>query len=800
MKPELPISVCVPMYNAARYVRECIESILNQTFADFELLVVDDGSTDGSVEAVRSYDDPRIRLLENEHDYIGSLNLLLEEAKGKYMVRMDADDVMVPDRLQVQFDYMEEHGEIDVLSGGMLYIDGKGNYVLPSVVGRPITVQDMLRGNHICNPTAIMRSESIRSRQLRYEAGYEYAEDYQFWMSAVRAGLHIENLSRIFIEYRLSPYQVSNAQREMQEQVAGRIVRETMDWLNAEKGTCFQCEGGRREELPVSGNELTAIIPFLNEGTEVVRTVESIREFAGDAVDIIVINDASEDGYDYQEELSPYGVRYYFNRERKGVAASRDYGVELCTTPYFILLDAHMRFYGRGWTERIVSFLKRDDRVLLCAQTRSLTKDEQGEVFETSDVPTSFGAYQPLVKTEYWPDIDWNNVERCPGSPEEDIPLVLGAGYAASKRYWTYLRGLEGLVHYGSDEAYISLKVWREGGRCVLLKDVVIGHVYRMKAPYRMYSEKQVFNSLLISSLLYPQSLRILSFTGARLKCPETYRKALGMLAEEEKHILELKACYRTVFTRSYRDIAPWLKIIQPDALNYARTCTWTFPLVEKDIECRTEGYGICEGKMAAVLWLFEYAAFSGNSECVRRAQRLVTGIEDALEAGRIPLNFGHGLCGIGWGLLYLSENNYPIGNVEKLLEKIDGCLLPYAPGRCGEDSLATGLTGLLCYATARLRNRADAFDPVFRQELLAAAQRLRQYPCDRMSLYYASLYVDMAEQGADPEDIPISLGNWMDFPHFIPRNPEHWQYSLPQGIIGASLIALLILDHAIKK
>lgn len=143
MKPELPISVCVPMYNAARYVRECIESILNQTFADFELLVVDDGSTDGSVEVVRSYDDPRIRLLENEHDYIGSLNLLLEEAKGKYMVRMDADDVMVPDRLQVQFDYMEEHGEIDVLSGGMLYIDGKGNYVLPSVVGRPITVQDM---------------------------------------------------------------------------------------------------------------------------------------------------------------------------------------------------------------------------------------------------------------------------------------------------------------------------------------------------------------------------------------------------------------------------------------------------------------------------------------------------------------------------------------------------------------------------------------------------------------------------------------------------------------------------------
>lgn len=87
------VSVCMPMYNASKYLRECIDSVLAQTFKDFEFLIVDDGSDDDSVEIVKSYHDDRIRLMQNKHDYIGSLNMLLEEACGKYIARMDADDV-----------------------------------------------------------------------------------------------------------------------------------------------------------------------------------------------------------------------------------------------------------------------------------------------------------------------------------------------------------------------------------------------------------------------------------------------------------------------------------------------------------------------------------------------------------------------------------------------------------------------------------------------------------------------------------------------------------------------------------
>lgn len=82
------ISICIPMYNAARFIKDCIDSVLSQSFQDLELLVVDDGATDNSCDIVNSVRDNRIRLIRNQHDYVGSLNKLLDEAKGKYIVRM----------------------------------------------------------------------------------------------------------------------------------------------------------------------------------------------------------------------------------------------------------------------------------------------------------------------------------------------------------------------------------------------------------------------------------------------------------------------------------------------------------------------------------------------------------------------------------------------------------------------------------------------------------------------------------------------------------------------------------------
>ncbi|MDE5981180.1 MAG: glycosyltransferase, partial [Bacteroidaceae bacterium] len=204
MKTKPSVSVCMPMYNASPYLRECVDSILSQSFEDFELLIVDDGSTDDSVEIVRSYGDERIRLIENKHDYIGSLNILLDEARGKYIARMDADDVMMPERLQAQYDYMECHPSIDLVASGMNYIGNGGRTFVPPVTDRCINPKDLLESCCIAHPTVFVRTDVFKKHDLRYREEYKFAEDYRLWAEMLMSGLHLTNIGRPLINYRVS--------------------------------------------------------------------------------------------------------------------------------------------------------------------------------------------------------------------------------------------------------------------------------------------------------------------------------------------------------------------------------------------------------------------------------------------------------------------------------------------------------------------------------------------------------------------------------------------------------------------
>lgn len=149
------ISICIPMYNAARFIKDCIDSVLSQSFKDFELLVVDDGSTDDSCDIFNSIKDNRIRLIQNKHDYVGSLNMLLDEAKGKYIARMDADDVMYPNRLAIQYEYMENHPNVDVVGGRMVAFKRfiKEPLYDLNVKSGSLCISDMLDNCCICHPT-----------------------------------------------------------------------------------------------------------------------------------------------------------------------------------------------------------------------------------------------------------------------------------------------------------------------------------------------------------------------------------------------------------------------------------------------------------------------------------------------------------------------------------------------------------------------------------------------------------------------------------------------------------------------
>ncbi|MDR0573594.1 MAG: glycosyltransferase [Tannerella sp.] len=209
----------------------------------------------------------------------------------------------------------------------------------------------------------------------------------------------------------------------------------------------------------ISNKKLTVIITFLNEKEDVKNTIESILEFSDDNVEIIVINDASDDNYDYDKLAVDYNITYVKNKIRLGVAASRDLGVSICKTAYFLLLDAHMRFYDNKWITRIVEELSKNTRRLLCTQTKILKrKDDIVYVDKESDALVRQGATVKLNGNILFEPKWLINENKNLGDGALPIACVLGAGYACSKDYWIYLKGLSGLMYYGNDEAYISMK------------------------------------------------------------------------------------------------------------------------------------------------------------------------------------------------------------------------------------------------------------------------------------------------------------------------------------------------------
>lgn len=788
-KSQIPISVIVTTYNAAAFIRETIDSILEQTFQNFELLIGDDESEDNTCEIIESYHDSRIRLVRCKHDFIDTENRMLNEASGKYIARLDHDDRMLPDRLKTQYEYMERHHEIDVLGGGMICF-GNETGIMQPLYGHQFTVSDMIKANYILNPTVMIRRNTIEKYHLLYNRRYLYADDYGMWAEMVKLGLHLENLPIMLTEYRISSTQTSSVYAKKQAESVQFVVSDLEDWAAREEMLWAK---KHPVVVPHTSNQLTLVIPFLNEGEEVINTVKSALQFAGNKVDIIAINDHSNDGFPYRKMLEPYyNVTYIYNKERIGVARSRDFGVNMCRTPYFLLLDAHMRFYDGSWVNRIISLLEQNDRQLLCSQSKFLQKDENGIVSEYPNVIPAYGAYQPLIKGDMFPDITWNWTERKPGYRDEPIAFVLGAGYAASRRYWHYLRGLEGLVYYGSDEAYISLKVWLEGGQCVLLKDVIIGHIYRTRsAPYKMYNEMLIYNNLLISYLLYPQSMRIQSFCNAACNNWALFQIAFGMFEKRKVHIDDLLKYYHQIFKRNYREIISLHRILQPEQRKKINLTKSLLPIIAENVIKQVRGNGICEGNMAAVIWLAMYSRYTHNPDYLLQAQDVFLGIIDEIEKCSITWNFHYGLCGIGWGILYLKEAGFILKNADDILSIIDNVLLTISPKRLIDYSFDSGMSGLLCYVTARQRSKPD-FDIDFLSELKESTLKMLSKTIGRVQLYYGKLFLDILSKGIDNNDIELSFSSWMDYPSFIPKEQKYWRYNM-SNILGASMFVMLL-------
>jgi glycosyltransferase involved in cell wall biosynthesis len=196
------VSILMAVYNGEKYLREAIESMLNQTYTNFEFLIINDGSTDTTEEIIMSYQDERIRHIKNEQNLklIASLNKGLDLAIGKYIARMDADDISMPERLEKQVEFMERKPEIGVL-GSWVEIIGKEE---PMIIQHKTNFNDirveLLFHNYLCHPSVIINNLLIKKHNLKYP-NFLHAEDYGLWIQVAKYG-KIEILPEFLLKYR----------------------------------------------------------------------------------------------------------------------------------------------------------------------------------------------------------------------------------------------------------------------------------------------------------------------------------------------------------------------------------------------------------------------------------------------------------------------------------------------------------------------------------------------------------------------------------------------------------------------
>lgn len=215
MTDDAIITVLLPVYNGEKYIVESINSILGQSFAQFELLIIDDGSQDKSAEIINSYSDQRIRFLQNTKNIglINTLNRGIDSARGKYIARMDADDICHPERLFMQVKVLEEQPEIDLVASIINLIDAAGQIKGAWRADREcLNFKELLQclpfENCIAHPSVMIRADVLK--RFRYSLCSKDAEDYELWLRMASVGHKFYKINTPLLFYRIHHQSVSN--------------------------------------------------------------------------------------------------------------------------------------------------------------------------------------------------------------------------------------------------------------------------------------------------------------------------------------------------------------------------------------------------------------------------------------------------------------------------------------------------------------------------------------------------------------------------------------------------------------
>lgn len=230
----MKVSVIISAYNGEKYLNECLNSILSQTLSDFEVILIDDMSTDKTIDIAHEYErhDKRFHVYQNAmHNHSNALNIGLKYACGKYIARIDQDDVMTKERLKVQSEYMDKHKFISVCGSWVKYFGDKNGdwHQMSGEIIHPLF--SLLLGTIMFNPSTMIRKEFLDKKKIEYNKKFFFAEDFKLWSDIAKAEGKFCIIPYYLTMYRISSQQASSKHYEEQYQEALDIKNDLLNYL-----------------------------------------------------------------------------------------------------------------------------------------------------------------------------------------------------------------------------------------------------------------------------------------------------------------------------------------------------------------------------------------------------------------------------------------------------------------------------------------------------------------------------------------------------------------------------------------
>ena len=337
IKPK--VSVLMSVYNGEKFIEKALQSIYNQTYQDFEVIIVDDGSTDRTPDILFNMKDSRTFIYRNPENkgLTKSLNIGLKLCRGEYIARMDADDISYPRRFEKQVRFLDENPDCAALGCWCNRID-YNDRIWGAYNGRPTEPEDIKRqlliGNCIAHPTAILRRASL-AKVAGYNEKYDCAQDHDLWL---RLSEHcmLYNLPEYLVGLRSWPENISTKKKEQQDKCSSLAIQEALQRRKIAEPAAV--EKNKKCESP--GPLVSVIMPAYNAAEYIAKAIESVLVQDYGNFELIIIDDGSTDSTkDIVAGFKDSRIRY-FHKENSGLAATHNMGIKASAGALVSKVDA----------------------------------------------------------------------------------------------------------------------------------------------------------------------------------------------------------------------------------------------------------------------------------------------------------------------------------------------------------------------------------------------------------------------------------------------------------------------------